>query len=297
MSYHEYLHIENINNVEAEGLLEGTCYIFPKLDGTNASVWEHDSKICTGSRKRELSTEHDNAGFHKWAIDNQQLQDFFYANKNRYRLFGEWLVPHNLKTYKDNAWRKFYIFDVYDLEKHEYIPYTKYFSQLFSFQLNIIPYLQITTYPGLDYLMELTNSNTYLIKKDCGVGEGIVIKNYDFINKYGRFTYGKIVRDAFKQQRHKTKQKNWLHKDQLEQIIVDKYVTIMLCNKVYAKIANKHDGWSGQHIPKLLNITFHDLVTEEIWDILKKYKYPTINFKMLQQLCTAKVKELKLELF
>ena len=145
--------------------------------------------------------------------------------------------------------------------------------------------------------MDVVNSNNYLIKKDCGVGEGIVIKNYDFINKYGRFTYAKIVRDECKQRQGKKKQKNRLQKGQLEEIIVDKYITIMVCNKAYAKIVNETDGWSDKYIGRLLNTVFHDLVAEETWNILKKFRNPTIDFRRLQRLCNEKIKELKVELF
>jgi len=50
-------------------------------------------------------------------------------------------------------------------------------------------------------------------------------------------------------------------------------------------------------IPKLLGICFHDFITEEIWDVLKKYNNPTIDFKRLNQLMIVKVKEFMPELF
>lgn len=40
-----------------------------------------------------------------------------------------------------------------------------------------------------------------------------------------------------------------------------------------------------------------DLVNEEIWNIVKKMKNPTINFKTLNHLTVLKTKELKSELF
>ena len=297
MSFKEYTHVENLNNVEAEGILKGYCHLFPKLDGTNGSVWNDANAIKAGSRKRELSVEHDNAGFKQWVIENLKLRNFFIANKDRYRLFGEWLVPHNLKTYLNVAWRQFYIFDVYDRQKHEYLPYVEYATWLNGFGLNVIPCIKTVLFPTQDYLMDVVNSNNYLIKKDCGLGEGIVIKNYDFINKYGRFTYAKIVRDECKQRQGKKKQKNRLQKGQLEEIIVDKYITIMVCNKAYAKIVNETDGWSGKCIGRLLNTIFHELVVEETWNILKKFRNPTIDFRQLQRLCNEKIKELKSELF
>ena len=39
MEFTKYQHIEKLGNRETEGLLDGMCYIFYKIDGTNASVW------------------------------------------------------------------------------------------------------------------------------------------------------------------------------------------------------------------------------------------------------------------
>ena len=297
MSFKEYLHVENLNNVEAEGILKGYCHLFPKLDGTNGSLWMDNSFMYGGSRNRQLTFRSDNAGFYEWARAQQNIRNFFTANGDKYRLFGEWLVPHNLKTYLDVAWRQFYIFDVCNRQKHKYLPYVEYATWLNGFGLNVIPCIKTVLYPTQDYLMDVVNSNNYLIKKDCGLGEGIVIKNYDFINKYGRFTYAKIVRDECKQRQGKKKQKNRLQKGQLEEIIVDKYITIMVYNKAYAKIVNETDGWSDKCIARLLNTVFHDLVVEETWNILKKFRNPTIDFRRLQRLCNEKIKELKVELF
>lgn len=53
----KYLHVERLDNPNVEGILLGTCRIEPKVDGSNASVWMCDGKICCGSRNRELSEE------------------------------------------------------------------------------------------------------------------------------------------------------------------------------------------------------------------------------------------------
>jgi len=57
------------------------------------------------------------------------------------------------------------------------------------------------------------------------------------------------------------------------------------------------DGWSSKYIPRLLGIVFYDLVNEELWNIIKKKKNPTINFKTLNILTVLKIKEIKPELF
>lgn len=105
--FRKYQHLERLDTQEVEGILDGTVHVFPKIDGTNASIWssENDGLIRAGSRNRELSLESDNAGFYKWVIDNidtSRKWDIFDTFPN-WVLYGEWLVPHSLKTYREDA--------------------------------------------------------------------------------------------------------------------------------------------------------------------------------------------------
>ena len=59
----KYQHVERFGTDEVENIELGICHVFPKIDGTNGSVWLEDGQIKTGSRNRELSLESDNAGF------------------------------------------------------------------------------------------------------------------------------------------------------------------------------------------------------------------------------------------
>ena len=81
----------------------------------------------------------------------------------------------------------------------------------------------------------------------------------------------------------------------VEEEIANDFCTQTLIDKTYAKIAI--DGWSSKHIPRLLETIYHDLVTEEIYTILKKMSFPTINFKTLRVFVINRIKTLKPELF
>ena len=112
MEFRKYQHIERFGTTEVAGIELGPTFIFPKIDGTNGSVWQRDGVIQTGSRNRHLSMDNDNAGFCLAMLNDHRIKQ--YLDKHpEHRLFGEWLVPHSLKTYRQDAWRKFYIFDVY----------------------------------------------------------------------------------------------------------------------------------------------------------------------------------------
>lgn len=290
----KYQHIERFGTTEVEGIQFGVCHVFPKIDGTNSSVWLENGDIIAGSRTRQLDLQQDNAGFYNSIIQNPKIADLLLAYP-QWRLFGEWLVPHTLKTYREDAWRKFYVFDIMYLDA--YLSYEEYAEVLESFGIEFIRPLAIINNPSYDQLIGLLDTNNYLIKDGEGSGEGLVIKNYGYRNKYGRQTWAKIVRSEFKDKHRSTmgvKQTNG--EKIIEQEIVNEFCTKALVEKVFAKITLE-DGWSSKKIPQLLNIVFYDLITEETWNFIKKHKFPLMNFKSLQYLTNNKIKELKPELF
>jgi len=296
MEFIKYQHIERLGTPGVEGIENGRCYIFPKIDGTNSSVWLENGEVQAGSRKRHLdeTKDGDNAGFYKWAKEQDNISRLL-TNNPKIRLFGEWLVPHTLKTYRENAWRDFYVFDVmYD---GNYLPYEEYKELLELHNINYIPPLMIINNPDFEQIIKQLDRNDYLIEDGQGVGEGIVIKNYDFVNKFGRITWAKIVRSDFKEKHNKHMGAPEMEgKDIIEEKIVDDYITVALVEKEFAKICNEVE-WTGRCIPRLLSTVFHELVAEESWNFVKKNKMPTINFKRLNQFTIMKIKEIKPELF
>ena len=301
MEFRKYQHIERFGTMEVDGIELGLCYVFPKIDGTNSSVWiGDDGQIHAGSRKRELSLDNDNAGFMNAICKDERIMAYLKAHPT-HRLFGEWLVPHSLKTYRDDAWRRFYVFDVcVDADNEvglEYIPYTIYQPLVEEFGLDYLAPLRILKNGNLEDFIKCTEENNFLIKDGSGVGEGIVIKNYDFYNKYHRQTWAKIVTSEFREKHYKEMGAPLKENRLVEEDIVDKFVTAAFVEKEYAKIVNECDGWTSKMIPRLLSSVFHELVCEEMWNILKSFKNPTINFKVLNNMTIAKIKAVMPQIF
>jgi hypothetical protein len=306
MEFKKYQHIERFGTMEVEGIEFGTCHVFPKIDGTNGSIWlDEAGDIQCGSRRRHLTEDQDNANFWHHSISDLRLDGFFRYDPNL-RLFGEWLVPHSLKTYREDAWRKFYVFDVVrDLpeelpsgEKFEYLTYEEYQPIMEEFGIDYIPCLSTVKNGNYDFFLAQLHSNNFLIEDGKGKGEGIVIKNYAYKNRYGRTTWAKIVTSEF-QEKH-AKEMGPCDKSakiEVETHIIDDYCTAALIEKTYSKIVAECEGWSSQFIPRLLNTVYHDLIIEDCWNIIKKYKNPMINFKRLQVMVIHKIKETKPELF
>lgn len=301
MEFKKYQHIERFGREEVLNIELGKCYVFPKIDGTNAQVYlDENGELRAGSRNRELSLDKDNGGFYASMLENNKIKAYLQKHP-KHRLYGEWLIPHSLKTYREEAWRRFYIFDVC-LDKEdgsvEYIPYDIYKVRLDEFELDYISPLKIINNGSYENFVHELENNNFLIKDGMGVGEGVVIKNYDFYNRYGRQTWAKIVTSEFKEKHHKTMGCPEVSNRMIEEDIVEEFVTTAFIEKEYAKLLNNNNGeFTNKMIPMLLGIVYNELINEEMWNILKKFKNPTINFKNLNALVIKKVKEAKSDIF
>lgn len=290
MEYKRYQHIQRLGTSEVEGILDGECYIFPKIDGTNGQAWSDGNTIFVGSRKRFITPEDDNAGCAKAILENDNICSYL-ADHVGHHIFFEWLVPHTIKDYEVDAWRKPYVFDVAveDGDSFVYLPYNTFAPLLENYGITVIkPMAQITN-PTNEQLMELLENNHYLMK-DNAVGEGIVIKNYGYRNRYGRQIWAKIVRAEFHKQKGTPKPKV-VGLNEVEQAIIEKYITEAIVQKEKAKIENEVGAWESKHIGRLLSTVWYTLITEESYHFVKTFKNPIINFKELNRLCNEKVKE------
>ena len=79
-------------------------------------------------------------------------------------------------------------------------------------------------------------------------------------------------------------------KQMVEELIAKEFVTRALCEKAMAKIQIEKGAWSSRYIAELLGVIYYDLVREESWNFVKKYKYPTINFRTLRTFVNRQVK-------
>jgi hypothetical protein len=271
--FQKYPHLERLGADDVEGILEGKVYV----DGT----------LGTGSRRRVVTPGDDNQGFAAYIAEHAALYREVFKWYPDWRLYGEWLVPHSLKTYRNDAWRRFYVFDVQGMITQEFFQYEDYEQRLRDMGLDFIPIQAVVTNPTQEWLIKQLEANTYLIRDGEGVGEGIVLKRYDFVNKYGRTTWAKIVRNEFREK----------HKEEMGVSPVVMYnqeyeMSLMLTEHVIQKVIAELQPWSSRNIPQLLGRVWHEFVTEEMWAILKKYKNPTINFKALHRFVIQRTKEL-----
>lgn len=254
------------------------------------------TRLCAGSRNRTLSFEYDNAGFYSAIHTDKRFIAFFNDHPGK-RLYGEWLVPHTLKTYKKEAWNKLYVFDVLD-ESGEFMSYSEYAPILEAYEIEYVPCIAVAEYPVLEKLYHTLNQNTYLLEDGKGIGEGVVLKNYSFKNKFGRIAFAKMITTEFKEKFHKVMGPNEIKNEYLvEEKIANKYVSSHLVDKIIAKIVNDTGAFSSRDIPRLLHTVYYDVVREELWEALKEFDNPKIDFKELQRQIIRTTKGYKPELF
>lgn len=291
--FRKYMHIERVGQDEVDGLLIGKVIVQPKIDGSNCQVW-NEAGIHIGSRNQEIVGDNDHMGFVDWVQQNDDLLISWFAEHPAWRLYGEWLVRHTLKTYRESAWRRFYVFDVFDDESEQFVPYEQYQPELDRLGFDYIPVMATATNPTEEVLRRFVEQNTFLIDEGKGAGEGIVIKRYDFVNRFGRVVWGKLVRNDFKEKHLVAMGAPEVNLVPVESVFVETYVTRARVEKEIARI----EGWERRRIPELFGRVYYDIVTTELWDFIKGRKYKvTIDFNAMYQHTVGQIKAVYPELF
>ncbi len=277
----KYPKIHRLGKEEVEGILEfGEVTIQEKIDGANTSIWlDEEGTLHTGSRNRELGEESFN-GFIEYVKNHKGISELLAQFPN-YRLYGEWLVRHTI-SYKETAYKQFYLFDVY-IQDIGFLPQDIVEGLAKRYEIN---------YPKIFKKGKLTEEEIreFVGLSDIGdKGEGVVIKNPEFLNKFGDFSYAKVVTEKFKEDNALTFGGNNKHSDSYwEMYVVNKYCTLARVQKIMNKIQPEvNERLDKQHTSRVAMTAYHDLITEECWDIASKVG--DINFKKLKGLATRKL--------
>lgn len=276
----KYGKVGRLGQQDTDGILNGTVYAMPKLDGTNGSVWVYDKKLQCGSRNRVLSAEADNAGFFKYVWEISKIPNWMLRTVGRYRLYGEWLVPHTLKNYVKGAWRRFYVFDVYDYQEGRWLTPPEFTELLEDTDIETLPYLELLDPSPEDVTKALDTLSPYLCEDDT-VGEGIVLKNYEYLNKFAERKHAKFLCESFSTERG---QKSMGLADvSAEVAIAERMAPEDLLKKTRAKVENKYGGWEMRYMPEYLETVWHDAIAEELYDALKKFKGGPLDVRLLRK--------------
>lgn len=293
-AWSRYQHVERLGTPDVEGLLDGNVYVFPKLDGSNVSIYWDDKlgKVMAASRNKVMNPDTDEMGVYAYlnhargygfASDNNHIIRMAEAYPD-YIFYGEWLRKHVIKDYIPDAYNKFYLFDVWDTKNLRYLTYHEYVEIAMKYDVMFIPALSLFNHPHMEDVTNLTEKNYYLMNTPGRVGEGIVIKRYDFVNKFGRTTWGKVVRSEFKDK--------WRNPDKsdrpIEEALLEDTLTYEFVAKEYAKlVVDEGKEWTDKMIPEFIKSVYAEWWKDCSFDTLNKVGNDSINMKSLRKSASA----------
>ena len=277
--FKKYEKIHRLGKEETDGILDTEFVVQEKIDGANISIFQVDGKLRCGTRTRMLPEDESFNGFQEAVKSNLQLAMYFSRNPDNI-LYGEWLVKHTI-TYPDDAYRKIYLFDIYNSKTKEWATQEEVESE--------------AEFLGLQYPRVFAKGKFTVdeIKEFVGksfiapAGEGVVLKSPGFINKFGDQVYAKVVHEKFKESNAVVFGGNNKHSETYwEMYIVNKYCTTARVQKIMQKLEPELGRLGMEHTGRVAQTCYHDMVTEEIWEIQAKVK--AVDFPTLKRLASKK---------
>jgi hypothetical protein len=142
-----------------------------------------------------------------------------------------------------------------------------------------LPFIEphaVLTNPKSEDLEQFLKLTSY----DTKLPEGIVIKNYERLNGWGRPLFAKIVNDDFKEV-NKAVWKGIKRMSNVEREIATTYVTQARVAKAVARLIESAI-WTGparmEMMPVLYKAVVHDILEEEVITLMEKYKQFNYDF-------------------
>ena len=269
MEFKKYTDIIRHGKNGTHQTIEGNVQIViqEKLDGSNASFKVVDGQILAFSRNTQLDEGNGLRGFYQWTQTlnpSQLLEGVIY--------FGEWLVRHKL-DYGDNM-NQFYLFDIYNEHTKEYVSFSMVEDESKRLGLNLVPVFYIGDVLPFDEIEKFAGQSKLGEK-----GEGVVVKNYNYKNKYETQVFTKIVTKEFQESNGvKNPKSATTKKDSFDQFL-DTYMTKARVEKILYKMVDEqvlNEDYAIEDMGLILKNAgtriYDDLIKEELDSLLKQLK-------------------------
>ncbi|WP_431785908.1 RNA ligase family protein [Paenibacillus lactis] len=264
----KYMDVVRLGHKTTVGVLnEGDHIVIQeKLDGANASFKREGDAVVAFSRNTQLSPENNLRGFYEWTqtLDaNKLLEGVIY--------FGEWLVKHKL-DYGSNA-NQFYLFDIFNEFTQEYVDFSMVKDEAARLSLKLVPVFYEGQYKSFEHL------ESFIGKTELGVneGEGIVVKNVHYQDRYGKQLFVKLVSDSFRevQKQKAPKDPNFTSEEQMaiRSVLTKARVEKMIYKLVDENVLDEQFGIEdmGTILKQLGNRLYDDIVKEE-YEVIKNFE-------------------------
>jgi hypothetical protein len=120
------------------------------------------------------------------------------GGENEASFVGNGFIVHNCKhkvIYKDECYRNFYMFSVWDIEKEQYLSDEVVISEAERLGLKTTNYFYVGKYISFEHLMSFVGKSDMTLEPNTG--EGVVVKNVNYVDKYGNQMFVKLVSERF----------------------------------------------------------------------------------------------------
>lgn len=235
--------------------------ITEKLDGANASFILNGSEVDCFSRSTQVTESNTLRGYYGWIKENIKPE----LLNPQYRYFGEWLCSHKIQ-YKQEAYNNFYLFNVYNEETHEYLSDEVMRSEAARLGIKTVPLFYEGKYISFEHLM------SFVGKSDIAIlyGEGVVVKNVDYRDRWGNQVFVKLVHENFAEIQKQRLPKDPTRVVTAEQEFVNTYVNEARVDKMLHKLVDEgilEEGFGVEDMRIILQTLntriYEDIIKEE----------------------------------
>lgn len=169
--------------------------ITEKVDGANASFVKDDDNfqgVTCYSRKQTLTPENTLQGFYSWVSKNiVPIKDKLNPN---YRYIGEWTTPHKIK-YKEEYVKTFLMFSIWDEGTQQYLSDGIVRAEAYRLGLETVKYFYHGEFVSYEHMTSFIGKSN--ITEVPNTGEGIVVKNTNYLDRFGKQVFVKLVSESF----------------------------------------------------------------------------------------------------
>lgn len=180
------IEVEDNHNYFAGGIL---------VHNSNSSFCldqENPVGVSCYSRNQILTEENRLRGFYDWVLNNiTPIKEKLNTN---YRYIGEWLVSHKV-SYQEGAYYNFYLFSIWNEETEQYVHDSIVQLEAKRLGLKTPEYFYEGEYISFEHLMSFVGKSNLTLEHDTG--EGIVVKNVNYIDRFGKQMFVKLVSEKF----------------------------------------------------------------------------------------------------
>lgn len=237
MEQKKYQSITRLGHKTTVGVLnEGDWIVIQeKIDGANASFRKGENgEILTFSRNNPLTGEDGLGGFRKWSLENLD-PDLLLPN---IVYFGEWTNPHKVK-YPEYQ-KQFFLYDMFDTNKGKYLDFNRVKDAHRMLGINLVPVFYEGEYKGFEHLQSFVGKTALGgMLGDIPTGEGIVVKNVNYVDRHGNQMFVKLVTDAFREVQKQKAPKDPKMEATQEQLFVNATMTEARVEKMLYKLVDE----------------------------------------------------------